>query len=145
MCRGNAVHEDHDNYIILITLLPAVLFIGLYATWRSAGEPSLAVPGLPVPNLSLPVIPDLQPYIPSAVTSWIRNIQRNGDTILPAVALGVFMGLVGMGALIDLVRKTWRFAASYFQSGVEDPPEDVISGDVAAEAAVAEDLAQAAL
>jgi hypothetical protein len=102
------MHEDRDNYIILITLLPIVIFIGLYATWRSAGEPPIALPGVPFPAISLPVLPDLRPYIPAAIMSWLRNIQRNGDTIFPAVGLGLFMGLVGMGAFVDLVKKVWK-------------------------------------
>jgi hypothetical protein len=102
------MHEDRDNYIILITLLPVVICIGLYATWRSAGEPSISLSGIPFPAISLPVLPDLRPYIPAAIMSWLRNIQRNGDTIFPAVGLGLFMGLVGMGAFVDLMKKLWK-------------------------------------
>jgi hypothetical protein len=124
------MHEDRDNYIILITLLPLVLFIGLYATWRSAGEPALGIPSIPFPTITLPVMPDLQPYIPSAVTSWIRNVQRNADTIFPALGVGLFMGLIGMGACIDLVKKLWRFAIQAFEAQEGEPTEDVSSEDV---------------
>jgi hypothetical protein len=103
------MREERDNYIILITLLPIAIFIGLYATWRSAGEPSISL-GIPFPDISLPVIPDLRPYVPATIMSWLRNIGRNGDTIVPAVGLGLFMGLVGMGALSDLAKKLWKWA-----------------------------------
>jgi hypothetical protein len=124
------MHEDRDNYIILITLLPVVLFIGLYATWRSAGEPAIPVPGLPFPSISLPAMPDLQPYIPTAVTSWLRNVERNSDTIFPALGFGIFMGLVGMGACVDLVKKVWRYVAPPAEKDAEDVADEIGSEDI---------------
>lgn len=117
--------DDHDHYIIVVALLPVILFVLMYVMWHGTGEPDISSPNLPTFGISLPPPPDVGLYVPDSVRQLADAVRENAGTVAPALAVGLLIGLLGMGLLIDLARVVWRRAAPVLRRRVKSssPPE----------------------
>lgn len=103
---------DRDSFIIVLTLVPVVIGVILYAVWQSTGNwpftlPSFSISTTTFPNLSYTDIPGL--------TGLVNAVQgKGGDakTLAIGIGVGVVAGIVIAGIILDLTRGARKLAAA---------------------------------
>lgn len=95
------MHRDRSGFTIVLSLVPLALALAFFVSWYNAGMPTITLPNTPwlpfsLPALSAPSIP-----VPAPLVAAVQFTSGHAGTIFPGLAVGVFIGLIATGSLVD--------------------------------------------
>jgi hypothetical protein len=113
------VKADRDGFIILLTLIPVLVGVGLFMIWQNSGNapfqlPSLGLPSASLPNLSYTDFPGL-----SGMVDGVQRMGRDAKTLAIGIGVGIVAGIVLAGIILDLTRGARKLAAARARNGNE--------------------------
>ena len=126
------MHKDRGPIFIVLSLAPLGLALAFFVSWHDSGEKNFALPTIPWPNVTLPTLPPLPAPpipVPPAVVSFTNYVGGHAGTLFPGLGVGLFLGLVITGTLVDVAKLAERLFATP-PSSEEDAEDEVSDLDV---------------
>jgi ABC-type nitrate/sulfonate/bicarbonate transport system permease component len=108
---------DRDSFIILLTLVPVVIGVILFAVWQATGSGPFDLPSF---NFSLSTLPNFTYSDIPGLTGLVDGVQHMGSdakTLAIGIGVGVVAGIVIAGIILDLMRGARKLAAARARNG----------------------------